>query len=101
MSEPEHDVIFLEPEPPGDEEYGRLWCQHDVWQEPGTRYLLATSAREVASELLALCVEFLPILERLPQSINPGGAAEGSAAYQTAKARVDRMRSAVAKGSLP
>ena len=52
-----------------------------------------------APELLASCVEFLPILERQLESINPGGAAEASAAFQFAKARVDRMRAAISKAS--
>lgn len=59
MSEPEHDVIFLEPEPSGDgdEEYGRMWCPDDVWQEPGIVYLLATPLRQAAPEILAALIK--------------------------------------------
>ncbi len=53
-----------------------------------------------APELLASCIEFLPILDRQLASINPGGAAEASQAYQFAKARVDRMRAAIAKAAV-
>lgn len=46
-------------------------------------------------DLLASCIEFLPILERHLEVINPGGAAESSIAYQTAKSRLERMRLAI------
>ena len=44
-------------------------------------------------DLLASCIEFLPILERHLETINR--VAESSIAYQTAKSRVDRMRLAI------
>jgi hypothetical protein len=52
-----------------------------------------------APDLLASCVEFLPILERQLASVNPGGIAGASVAVQTAKARVERMRTAVLKAT--
>lgn len=50
-----------------------------------------------APDLFASCVEFLPILERQLDSINPGSAAEESKAFQVARGRAERMRDAVAK----
>jgi hypothetical protein len=58
---------------------------------------VCANAADHIDSLEASCQEFLPILERQLASINPGGAAEGSIAFQTAKARVDRMRDALVK----
>ena len=54
-------------------------------------------AADTIDALVASCQEFLPILERQLAAVNPGGAAEGSIAFQTAKNRVERMRAALAK----
>lgn len=34
----DHERIWLEPAPGADEDYGRQWCQHNVWDE-GVEYL--------------------------------------------------------------
>ncbi|ASR12104.1 hypothetical protein CHY08_34170 (plasmid) [Rhizobium leguminosarum bv. viciae] len=36
----DHERIWLEPSPGADEEYGRQWCQHNVWDE-ATEYVRA------------------------------------------------------------
>ncbi|MGR9384887.1 hypothetical protein [Rhizobium leguminosarum] len=36
----EHERIWLEPAPGADEDYGRQWCQHNVWGDEATEYLL-------------------------------------------------------------
>jgi hypothetical protein len=59
---------------------------------------LDTKDAQIAA-LRASCEEFLPILDRQLASINPGGAAESSVAFQTASARVERMRAAVARSN--
>lgn len=41
--------------------------------------------------------ELLPILQRMLKRINPDGAAETSASFQIASARVERLRLALAK----
>jgi hypothetical protein len=60
------------------------------------RLLKALDERDV---LLASCKEFLPILERGLVSVNPGGIADASKAFQCAAARVDRMRTAIARAT--
>ncbi|TBG78585.1 hypothetical protein ELG76_04005 [Rhizobium leguminosarum] len=35
-----HERIYLEPSPGADEDYGRQWCQHNVWDE-ATEYVRA------------------------------------------------------------
>jgi len=37
----DHERIWLEPSPGADEEYGRQWCQHDVFGEDATEYVRA------------------------------------------------------------
>src|SRR5438045_1674071 len=49
----QHPVIYLEPEPPADPDYGRMWAHNDVW-EGGTKYLLAS---DVESALTAARIE--------------------------------------------
>lgn len=36
----DHERIYLEPSPGADEDYGRQWCQHNVWDE-ATEYVRA------------------------------------------------------------
>lgn len=36
----EHERIWLEPSPGADEDYGRQWCQHNVWDK-GVEYIKA------------------------------------------------------------
>jgi hypothetical protein len=36
----DHERIYLEPSPGADEDYGRQWCQHNVWDE-STEYVRA------------------------------------------------------------
>lgn len=37
----DHERIWLEPAPGADEEYGRQWCQNNVWGDDATEYMLA------------------------------------------------------------
>lgn len=59
MTKP-HDVIWLEGVPESNPEYGRQWCQDNVWSGEGEpdKYLLATPARENA-EALAGALRFI------------------------------------------
>ncbi|NKK06702.1 hypothetical protein GFL93_12610 [Rhizobium leguminosarum bv. viciae] len=36
----DHERIYLEPSPGADEDYGRQWCQHNVWDD-ATEYVRA------------------------------------------------------------
>lgn len=68
------------------------WGRHDLHTKRA--HLIAA-----APDLLESCVEFLPILERQLASVNLGGIADESVAVQTAQARVNRMRGAIAKAT--
>lgn len=46
----EHERIFLEPAPGADEEYGRQWCQHGVWDD-GVEYVRADVAEDEITTL--------------------------------------------------
>jgi hypothetical protein len=46
----EHERIFLEPAPGADEEYGRQWCQHGVWED-GVEYVRADIAEDEITNL--------------------------------------------------
>lgn len=45
----EHPEIWLEPEPPSDREWGRQWCQHNVWGERAAHYVLASAPAPTVS----------------------------------------------------
>lgn len=53
----EHERIWLEPSPGADEDYGRQWCQHNVWGDEATEYVLATSVSGFPVELLGVAEE--------------------------------------------
>lgn len=53
----EHERIWLEPAPGADEDYGRQWCQHNVWGDEATEYVLATSVSGLPVELLGVAGE--------------------------------------------
>lgn len=46
----DHKRIWLEPEPPSDPDFGRMWVQDDVWGG-GTEYVLATEAADTITRL--------------------------------------------------
>jgi len=72
-------------------------CGFGVWRGGSDEAMANARLIAAAPDLLAACTEFLPILERQLDSINPGGAAEGSKAFACATERVERMRAAIAK----
>jgi hypothetical protein len=45
----DHERIYLEPSPGADEDYGRQWCQHNVWDE-STEYVRADLHEATAEE---------------------------------------------------
>lgn len=45
----DHERIYLEPSPGADEDYGRQWCQHNVWDE-ATEYVRADLLSDVSEE---------------------------------------------------
>jgi hypothetical protein len=45
----EHERIFLEPAPGADEDYGRQWCQHNVWTD-GVEYVRADTVSAITAE---------------------------------------------------
>jgi hypothetical protein len=53
----DHERIWLEPAPGADEDYGRQWCQHNVWGDEATEYVLATSVSGFPVELLGVAEE--------------------------------------------
>lgn len=60
----EHERIWLEPAPESDPEFGRQWCQDNVWGDKATEYVRAdlvdakiAAARKEALEAAAQVVE--------------------------------------------
>jgi hypothetical protein len=45
----EHERIWLEPAPGADEDYGRQWCQDNVWDD-GVEYVLADAVSAITAE---------------------------------------------------
>lgn len=63
----DHERIWLEPAPGADEDYGRQWCQHEVWED-GVEYVRAdlaeiTTLRKELAEARAENERLLEVLE--------------------------------------
>lgn len=52
----EHERIWLEPAPGADEDYGRQWCQHNVWAD-GVEYVRADTIPAAPIELSRVAEE--------------------------------------------
>jgi hypothetical protein len=50
MAMSDHKRIWLEPEPPSDPDFGRMWVQDDVWGG-GTEYVLASATADTITRL--------------------------------------------------
>lgn len=46
----DHERIWLEPAPGADEEYGRMWCQDNVWGDDATEYVRAAAFEALEDE---------------------------------------------------
>jgi hypothetical protein len=47
----DHERIWLEPEPGADPDYGRQWCQHNVWGDEATEYVRADAVEAIQKAL--------------------------------------------------
>jgi hypothetical protein len=70
----DHEKIYLEPSPGADEDYGRQWCQHNVWDE-ATEYVRADLCG-YDKERDNLQAELLAILKECADFIQPFNRAE-------------------------
>lgn len=81
----DHERIWLEPDPGADPDYGRQWCQHNVWGDDATEYvhveIVAATDAEIArltDEVKAASFGLLLAnaeIERLNAALNGGSDA--------------------------